>query len=85
MTVPLNQFITISLSDSRILIRFFIVLAKPERVLSSPKLSVKETIIKYKELLKKILNKIGSTIDPYGTPDIISSKALVVLLFMLNP
>ena len=46
MWLFLNQFIAISLSDSRILMRLSIVLAKLERVLSSPKLWAEATNIK---------------------------------------
>ena len=31
-------------------------------------------------LLKKMLNRIGPAIDPYGNPDIISSKVLLIIV-----
>ena len=46
MSLTLNEFIAISLSDSRILIRFCIVLTKLERVLSSAKLLAEAANIK---------------------------------------
>ena len=46
MSLSLNQFIAISLSDSRILIRFSIVLTKLERVLSSAELLAEVANIK---------------------------------------
>ena len=76
MWLSLNQFIAVSLSGSRILIRFSIVLSNLERVLSSAKLRAEATNIKWKKSLKKMLNKIGPTIEPCGTPDIISSRVL---------
>ena len=72
MLPSLNQFIAISLSDSRILIRFSIVLAKLERVLSSAKFWAKATNIKLKKSMKNMLNKKGPTTEPCGTSDIIS-------------
>ena len=46
MWLLLNQFIAIGLFDCRILIRFYIVLAKLDRVLTSAKLWVEATNIK---------------------------------------
>ena len=71
MWLSLKQFIAISLSRSRILIRLSIVLGKLERVLSTAKLKAKVTSVKWKKLLKKVFNKIGPTVDPEGIPDII--------------
>ena len=71
MWLSLDQFIAISLSGSRILIRLSIVLGKLERVLSSAKLKAKATSVKWKKLLKKVLSKIGPKVDPEGIPDII--------------
>ena len=55
--------------DSKMLTRFFTVLAKLDMVLSSAKLQTDTLHSKKKKLLKKILNKIGPTIEPCGTPD----------------
>lgn len=68
------------LSDSTILVRFYIVLVKRKRVLSSEKLWAEATNVKYKKLLKKMLNNIGFTIDPCGSPD----WKLLLILFLLS-
>ena len=82
--VILKQFIAILLSDSRILIRFFIVSAKLERALFSAKLWAESANIKKEESLKKMINQIGPTIELCGTPDVISSKVLLMLFTMKN-
>ena len=72
--LSLNQFMAQLLSDSKMLTRFFTVLAKLDKVLSSAKLWTDTLHRKKKKSLKKILNKTGPTIEPCGTPDFVVWK-----------
>ena len=71
--------IAFSLPDSGILNIFSIVLEKLGKVLSNARLGAEEISIKWKKLLKKMLSRIGTTIDSGGTTNIISSKVLLIL------
>ena len=84
MLLSLNQFMAQLLSDSKMLTRFFTVLAKLDKVLSSAKLWTDTLHRKKKKSLKKILNKIGPTIEPCGTPDFIVWKLLFMLLIFTH-
>ena len=74
-----SQFIAVSHSDCKIVTSPLSVFAKLHRVLSSAKLWTDAFGIKKKKSLKKILNKIGPKIEPWGTPDIIVSNSLCLL------
>ena len=66
-----SQLIPTSNSDSKIESNFSSVLAKLAKLLLSAKLWTEAFGIKNKKSLKKILNKIGPKIKPWGTPDAI--------------
>ena len=80
MWLPLHQFVAISLSDSRIPIRFAIVLEKLKKVLSylwtAAKLWAEVANVKYEKSSKTTSNSLGPTIYRSGTPD---SKLLLIL------
>lgn len=76
----LNHFIATSLSDSRMITRFSIILANFEKVLSSGKSWAEATNIKIEKVVEKMLNRVGPTIDRCRTPDIISSQVILILL-----
>ena len=67
-----SQLITASFSDYKIGINSLNVLAKLAKVLSTAKLWTEAFGIKKKKLLKKI----GSKIEPWGTPDMTVSNSL---------
>ena len=75
-----NHFIAHSDSDFRIFFSLSTVFAKPESVLPSAKLWTVAYCIKKKKSLKNATNKTGPTIEPCGTPEIISLKELLILL-----
>ena len=76
--LSLKQFMAQPLSDSKMLTRLFTFLAKLNKVLSLAKLWTDTLHRKKKKLLMKILNKIGPTIEPCGTPDVIVWKLLFI-------
>ena len=57
---------------------------KLERILSFAKLRVESTDVKCESLLKKMLHKIESTVDPQETADIISSRVLLILFTQIH-
>ena len=61
----------ILLSDSNVPINFESVSPQAGRVLSSEKLWIEAILMKKKKSLMDRLNKIGSSIEPCGTPEII--------------
>ena len=67
-----NQSIAILLSDSNVSINLETVSPQADRVLSSAKLCKEATSMKKNKSLIERLNKIGPSIDPCSTPEIIS-------------
>ena len=62
----------ILLSDSNVPINLESVSPQADRVLSSAKLCIEAISIKKNTSLMERLNKIGPSIEPCGTPEIIS-------------
>ena len=75
----MNYSVAILLSDSNLFIRYEIVFAQKESVLSSAKLWIEEDSVKKKRLLIEKSNRSGPTTEPCGTAVMIFSKLLYVL------
>ena len=75
----LNLSKVIILFDSNLFIRSEIVCAQAESVLSSAKLWIEEDSMKKQRSLIEKSSRIGQTIEPCGTPEMIFSKLLYVL------
>ena len=71
-------------SCSSVLIKSSKVLPKLVNMLLSAYLWAEAIYITQKKLLKKLLKSIGPTMDPCGTPDIISRRSLSVLLILTH-
>ena len=67
-----NQSMAILLSDSNVPINLESVSPQAHRVLSSAKLCIEAISMKKNKSLMERLNKIGPSIEPCGTPEIIS-------------
>ena len=59
------------LSDSNVSINLEIVFLQADRVLSSAKMCIEAILMKKNESLTERLNKIGPSIEPCGTPEMI--------------
>ena len=75
----LNLSKVIILFDSNLFIRSEIVCAQAESVLSSAKLWIEEDSVKKQRSLIEKSSRIGQTIEPCGTLEMIFSKLLYVL------
>ena len=69
LVIIFNYFI-VSLSDSKILIRFSTVLAELESVLSSAKVVSRSNFYKIEKSLKKVFNEIDPKFNSDGSSDI---------------
>ena len=72
MSFFVNQSMAILLLDSNVPINLESVPPPADRVLSSAKLWIEAISMKKNKSLMERLNKIGLSIEPCGTPEIIS-------------